>query len=53
MSLYDNIHAKRRRIARGSGERMRKKGEKGEPTDNAFKKAKRTSKEEMAKKLYG
>ena len=53
MSLYDNIHAKRRRIARGSGERMRKKGEKGAPTDNAFKKAKRTSKEEMAKKLYG
>ena len=29
MSLYENIHAKRRRIARGSGERMRKKGEKG------------------------
>ena len=53
MSLYDNIHAKRKRIARGSGERMRKKGEKGAPTDNAFKKAKRTSKEEMAKKLYG
>ena len=32
MSLYDNIHAKRRRIARGSGERMKKKGEKGRPT---------------------
>ena len=53
MSLYDNIHAKRRRIARGSGERMRKKGEKGAPTDKAFAKAKRTSKEEMAKRLYG
>ena len=53
MSLYENIHAKRRRIKAGSGERMKKKGEKGAPTDNAFKKAKRTSKEEMAKKLYG
>ena len=53
MSLYENIHAKRRMIARGSGERMRKKGEKGAPTDKAFKQAKRTSKEEMAKKLYG
>ena len=53
MSLYDNIHAKRKRIARGSGERMRKKGDKGAPTDKAFRQAKRTSKEEMAKKLYG
>ena len=53
MSLYDNIHAKRKRIARGSSERMRKKGDKGAPTDKAFKQAKRTSKEEMAKKLYG
>ena len=53
MSLYDNIHAKRKRIARVSGERMRKKGDKGAPTYKAFKQAKRTSKEEMAKKLYG
>ena len=53
MSLYENIHAKRRRIARGSGERMRKKGEKGAPTDKAFKQSKRTSKAEMAKNLYG
>ena len=53
MSLYENIHKKRARIKAGSGERMRKKGEKGAPTDGAFKKAKRTSKEEMAKKLYG
>lgn len=30
--LWDNIHAKRRRIAAGSGERMRKPGEKGAPT---------------------
>ena len=32
MSLYRNIHAKRKRIKAGSGEKMRKKGEKGAPT---------------------
>ena len=30
-SLWENIHAKRKRIKAGSGERMRKKGEKGAP----------------------
>ena len=35
--LYANIHAKRQRIAAGSGEKMRKKGEKGAPAKNAFK----------------
>ena len=30
--LWDNIHAKRERIAHGSGERMRKPGSKGAPT---------------------
>tara|TARA_R110002126_G_scaffold98089_6_gene228356 strand:+ start:8446 stop:8667 length:222 start_codon:yes stop_codon:yes gene_type:complete len=34
--LYANIHAKRKRIAAGSGEKMRKKGSKGAPTDKAF-----------------
>ena len=53
MSLYENIHSKRKRIKDGSVEKMRKKGQKGAPTDKAFKQAKRTSKEEMAKKLYG
>ncbi len=47
MSLYDNIHAKRRRIARGSGERMKKKGEKGRPSAKDFKDAAKT-----AKKMY-
>ena len=28
MSLYENIHRKRKRIKGGSGERMKKKGEK-------------------------
>ena len=38
--LWDNIHKKRERIKRGSGERMRKKGEKGAPTADAINKAK-------------
>jgi len=42
--LYANIHAKRKRIAAGSGETMRKKGAKGAPTDKAFKKAAKTAK---------
>ena len=42
--LYSNIHAKRRRIAAGSGEKMRKPGSKGAPTAQAFKKAKKTAK---------
>jgi hypothetical protein len=41
--LYANIHAKRKRIAKGSGERMRKPGSKGAPTAKAFKKSKRTA----------
>lgn len=35
--LWDNIHAKRERIKHGSGERMRKPGSKGAPTDAALK----------------
>ena len=42
--LYANIHSKRKRIATGSGEKMRKKGAKGAPTDKAFKKAAKTAK---------
>ena len=30
--LWDNIHAKRKRIKAGSGERMRKPGSKGAPS---------------------
>lgn len=37
--LWDNIHAKRERIKKGSGERMRKKGEKGAPTEAQIKTA--------------
>ena len=42
--LYDNIAAKRRRIAAGSGEKMRKVGSKGAPTAKAFKEAAKTAK---------
>ena len=42
--LYSNIHAKRRRIAAGSGETMRRPGSRGAPTAKAFKKAAKTAK---------
>jgi hypothetical protein len=42
--LYANIHRKRARIKKGSGERMRKPGSKGAPTAKAFRKSKRTAK---------
>jgi len=42
--LYANIHAKRKRIAAGSKERMRKVGSKGAPTAKAFKQSKKTAK---------
>ena len=35
--LWANIHAKRKRIKRGSGERMRKPGSKGAPSALAFR----------------
>tara|TARA_R100001163_G_scaffold59366_1_gene48093 strand:- start:342 stop:521 length:180 start_codon:yes stop_codon:yes gene_type:complete len=35
--LWDNIHAKRKRIKEGSGEKMRKPGSKGAPTDKAIR----------------
>ena len=42
--LYANIHAKRKRIAAGSGEKMRKPGAKGAPSAKAFKQAAKTAK---------
>lgn len=41
--LYANIHAKRKRIAEGSGEKMRKPGSKGAPTSKAFKESAKTA----------
>ena len=42
--LYENIHKKRARIAAGSGEKMRKPGSPGAPTEEAFHKSAKTAK---------
>jgi len=49
--LYANIHKKRARIAAGSGERMRKPGEKGAPTAANFKAAAKTAKKPKKKSI--
>lgn len=41
--LYANIHAKRKRIAAGSGEKMRKPGSKGSPSEADFKQSAKTA----------
>lgn len=48
--LYANIQAKRKRIAAGSGEKMRKVGAKGAPKASDFKKAAKTAKKKKTKK---
>lgn len=48
--LYDAIRAKRKRIAAGSGEKMRKPGTKGAPTAAAFKAAAKTARPKGRKK---
>jgi hypothetical protein len=42
--LYANIAAKKKRIAAGSGEKMRKVGAKGAPSAKDFKDAAKTAK---------
>lgn len=42
--LYANINAKQKRIAEGSGEKMRKAGTKGAPTKADFTKSAKTAK---------
>ena len=42
--LYANIWAKRKRIAEGSGEKMRRVGSKGAPTAKAFNESAKTAK---------
>jgi len=44
VGLYDAINAKRKRIAEGSGEKMRKPGAKGAPTSQAFINSAKTAK---------
>jgi hypothetical protein len=41
--LYANIEAKKKRIAKGSGETMRKKGAEGAPDTDAFRKAEKSA----------
>lgn len=41
--LYANIHAKRKRIKEGSGEKMRRPGSKGAPTAKAFRRSAKTA----------
>lgn len=43
VGLYDNINAKRKRIAEGSGEKMRSVGEPGAPTAKAFRRSAKTA----------
>jgi len=49
--LYANIHAKRKRIQAGSGEKMRKPGEAGAPTAANFKAAAKTAKKPKKKSM--
>ena len=49
--LYANIHAKRERIAAGSGEKMNKVGSKNAPTAADFKQAAKTRKEVITEKM--
>jgi hypothetical protein len=48
--LYANINAKKKRIAAGSGETMRKVGSKGAPTAMDFKESAKTAKVKTKKK---
>ena len=48
--LYANIHAKKKRIAAGSGEKMRRPGAKGATTKKAFVKRAKTAKKKPKKK---
>ena len=51
--LYANINAKRKRIAKGSSEKMRKPGEKGAPSKKDFKASAKTAKKGSRKGKTG
>ena len=51
LGLYANIHAKQERIAKGSGEKMRKVGNKGAPSAKDFKESAKTRKEVITDKM--
>ena len=44
IGLYANINKKRKRIAAGSGEKMRRAGSRGAPTDQSFVESAKTAK---------
>ena len=46
--LYEHINNKRKRIAAGSGEKMRKPGSPGAPTAQAFKDSEKTAKKKKS-----
>ena len=48
--LWANIHAKRKRIKAGSGEKMRKPGTKGAPKKQAFIESEKTAKKPKKRK---
>ena len=50
MGLYSAIHAKQKRIAAGSGEKMNKVGSKAAPSAADFRQAAKTAKKPKAKK---
>ena len=51
--LYENIRLKKARIAKGSGEKMRKPGSAGAPTADNFKQAEKTAKKPKKKSMMG
>jgi hypothetical protein len=50
--LYANIHAKRERIAKGSGEKMNKVGSKDAPSAKDFKESAKTARKETIETAY-
>jgi hypothetical protein len=51
--LYANIHAKRKRIQAGSGEKMRKPGSPGAPSAKDFADSAKTAKKPKRKSMMG
>ena len=50
--LYANIHKKRERIEKGSGEKMNKVGSKDAPTAKDFKESAKTARRETITEAY-
>ena len=50
--LWENIHRKKQRIKDGSGEKMRKKGDKGAPTEKQIKQAQKKKGESKAEEEF-